>query len=124
MSRALHLLPSIHGKGSSRHGERKNQANAGHRSRKYMTKKTLGRLGLGVAVWKIRLEGHLWHRKRGYDNYKALHLHLRKPVKRKKIKRAHLATLAATCISGDWSIAFLSYTVMRTTKLVSSQPQG
>jgi len=64
--------------------------------------------GLGLLYGKIRLEGHLWNRKRVYRNYKALNLHLRKPVKRKKIKRDNPGTLAATCINEGWSIDFLS----------------
>lgn len=72
--------------------------------------------GLGLMYGKIRLEGHLWNRKRVYRNYKALNINLRKPVKRKKIKRDNPGTLAATCINEGWSIDFLSDTVVEDKK--------
>lgn len=75
-----------------------------------------GNWGLGLMYGKIRLEGHLWNRKRVYRNYKALNLNLRKPVKRKKIKRDNPGTLASSSVGEGWSIDFLSDTAIEDKK--------
>lgn len=64
--------------------------------------------GFGLMNGKMRLEGHIWNKKRIYRNYKALNLNLRSPAKRKKIKRANPDTIATKTVNGGWSIDFLS----------------
>lgn len=59
--------------------------------------------GFGILFDKIRLLGNRWNRKRVYRQYKKLNLHLRKPKKRPKIKRANPNNLAAGKVNQGWS---------------------
>jgi len=64
--------------------------------------------GFGLLFGYLRLAGKAWNHKRVYRVYKAIGLHLRTPIKRKKIKRDNLNTLAANAVSQGWSLDFLS----------------
>lgn len=64
--------------------------------------------GFALMFGWLRLAGYTWNHKRVYRVYKTLKLNLRTPIKRKKIKRPVLNTLAASKVGQGWSLDFLS----------------
>lgn len=65
----------------------------------------------------LRLVGHCWNHKKVYRIYRSLKLNLRKPIKRKKIKRDNPNTLAASTVNQGWSLDFLSDKVNSETQI-------
>lgn len=72
--------------------------------------------GFGLMFGYLRLKGCVWNHKRVYRIYKALKLNLRVPVKRKRLKRPNLNTLAASAVNQGWSLDFLSDEVVAVKK--------
>jgi putative transposase len=77
--------------------------------------------GFALMLGWLRLAGHSWNHKRVYRVYKTLKLNLRAPVKRKRVKRDNLNTLAASQVGQGWSLDFLSDEVVaeKTTRILN-----
>ena len=72
--------------------------------------------GFWMVFHFLRKQGHEWNHKKVYRIWKSEELHLRRPPKRKKIRRKYLGLLAPEDVNEGWAMDFLSDWVVGQTK--------
>jgi putative transposase len=93
------------------------QRKAGHRPEEldtviadllHATTKRFIAWGFWMVFYFLRKQGHEWNHKKVYRIWKAEELHLRRPPKRKKIRRKYLGLIAPEHVNEGWAMDFLS----------------